>query len=217
MTLESDVTNPWNIGSDLKTWHTGGNIVLGYKLNPNISFGIGYGGSYSMAETNCIEHYYGFGDKTEEAETDRTEDYDVCNDAVMHKIFLRGQYRMNDNRFAPIVGLDVGYRIISLFDPEDYYEYIKHYSRYIPSADVDYDINKSSLFFNPSIGFSLRSTNNSYFEMKLGYSFYGKIDGRSLEDYDSFGQHFVFEQKDSNLSGLFITMGWTHTFGSRQR
>ena len=217
LTLEADATNPWNIGGH-NFWNLGTNLVLGYKLNPNLSFGLGYGFSFASLEQKygdvVILEEYSQGTK----ELERLERRDDSVEGNMHKFFIRGQYRLNDNRFSPIASVDLGYRTLSLDDDEDFYHFVRNGSKQTgESLDEDYEFSKTSLFVSPAIGFSLRTTNNSYFEMKAGYSFNGKIDGKSVKD--AFGNHkyTLYEQKESKLSGPFITIGWTHTFGSRKK
>lgn len=237
LTLEADATNPWNIGSD-NSWNLGANLVLGYKLNPNLSFGLGYGGSYinvgqKFGDVVTSEEYFNYQTTSEGRELvsqgrNEIARYERTDDSVegnMHKFFVRGQYRLNDNRFSPIISVDLGYRTLSLDDDLDFYDFVRYGTKQTDESwDEDYEYSKSSLFVNPAIGFSLRTTNNSYFEMKVGYALYGKIDGKRVEDdYHTSGyagdyhRYTLYEQKESKLSGPFITIGWTHTFGSRKR
>jgi len=225
LTLEADVTNPWNMGSDV-FWSLGPNLVLGYKLNPNLSFGLGYGLSgvsvgnpdiliskeYNRTTTEGGEIVW-----PEGIEIDRSEKTNSDASLDMHKFFIRGQYRLNDNRFSPIASVDLGYRTLS-HNNEVYRSIRMRTNQNREEYDEDYEYNKSSLFVNPAIGFSLRTTNNSYFEMKLGYALYGKIDGKSVEYHNtSYHRYTLYEQKESKLSGAFLTIGWTHTFGSRKK
>lgn len=232
LTLEADAAAyPWN------GYNLGPNLVLGYKLNPNLSVGVGYGASFvhvgrEMGDVVTSEEYFDY--QTTSAgrelvsqgrkERDREEGYEMGGeDGQMQKFFVRGQYRLSDRRFSPIVGLDLGFRTLS-FD-EDLYDELRYRTKQTgESWDEEYEYSKSSLFVNPSVGFSLRTTNNSYFEMKVGYALYGKIEGKSVEDdYHTSGyaggyhRYTLYEQKESKLSGPFITIGWTHTFGSRKR
>lgn len=236
LTLEADAASSWDIGSEKCFANLGANLVLGYKLNPNFSVGIGYGASqihagYEIGDIVTSEEYFNYQTTPEgrelvsqgRKETDRREGDEGGTGGQMHKFFVRGQYRLNDKRFSPIVGVDLGFRTISL--NEDLYEVLRSGTKQTGEKwDEDYEYSKSSLFVNPSIGFSLRTTNNSYFEMKIGYVLYGKIEGKSVEDeYQTSGwgggyhRYTLYEQKDSKLSGPFITLGWTHTFGSRKR
>lgn len=227
LTLEADVTNPWNMGSN-NFCGLGPNLVLGYKVIPNLSFGLGYGLSginvgQKYGDVVWLEDYSRGGTATEGGEhvsQDRKEISrngmgDDCVAGLMHKFFIRGQYRLNNNRFSPIASVDFGYRTISL--EADLYNDVRLLTKQTGEGyDKDYEYSKSSLFVNPAIGFSLRTTNNSYFEMKLGYALYGKVDGKSVEVNSSYRVYRHYEQKDSKLSGAFLTIGWTHTFGSRK-
>ena len=57
------------------------------------------------------------------------------------------------------------------------------------------------------MGLSFRTTNNSYFKLKLGYNIAPKV---KLKDYE-------YEYSDPNIdkwgvSSLFLNIGFTHTF-----
>lgn len=239
LTLEADAVEPWNLSSDNRYGNLGPNIVLGYKLNPNLSVGVGFGASMNnvsreLGDEVISEEYFDKQTTTEgselvsrgKKEISRREGREVgSEEGYMYKFFVRGQYRLNDKRFSPIVGIDLGYRTISFDDDLDWYEYLRYETKQTDESwDDKYEFSKSSLFVNPSVGFSLRTTNNSYFEMKVGYALYGKIVGKSAEnDYHTSGyggdyhRYTNCEQKDSKLSGLYMSIGWTHTFGSRKR
>ena len=98
---------------------------------------------------------------------------------------LRGQYRLTDNRFSPIGCVDMGIRTFS-----------------------DWDNKPKSFFVRPAVGASLRSGNNSYWEIKLGYRIAGKT---TLKDDGS-----TYTGKVKN-SGFFLSIGWTHTLKWFQR
>ncbi len=100
---------------------------------------------------------------------------------------LRGQYRLNDNRFSPIGCLDMGIRTLS-----------------------DWENKPKSFFVTPAIGASLRSANNSYWEIKLGY----KIGTKATIKEDSGKYIYTGDVKNT---GIFLSIGWTHTLKWLQR
>lgn len=233
LTFEADGTNLWSIGSDSHFYTGGGNVVLGYKLNENISFGVGYGCAYMSAYSSITEKIYSGSYEyrtddngknvviTNEGTDIVSENYGTSGDvALMHKYFLRGQYRLNNERFSPIANIDIGFRKYVFDTPNNgyYYDYGDASNNWF--YDEEDLINTSPFFISPSVGFSLRTTNNSYFEMRLGYTMAPKIDG--MTDYSEYGNRpsnktlYVYELKPRSMSGVFLTIGWTHTFGSRK-
>lgn len=230
LTLEADGTNLWSIGADSHFITGGGNLVFGYKVNPNISVGVGYGGAYMDARASLITTTYTGNYDYKENEKGKKEVITNENTIIssdkeadgeygaMHKFFVRGQYRLKNDRFSPIVNIDLGFRNLSFTYEKDYYGNLRSVTgRYGDDYDSEYNPNKSSLFISPSVGFSLRTTNNSYFEMRLGYMIAGKIDGKTADkEYYTNKMLSIYEQKARSTSGGFLTIGWTHTFGSRK-
>ena len=222
VTLEGEGLNPWNIGN-FKGFITGGaNIVLGYKINPNISVGLGYGASYAHigdTKTEIIKYSESWGEG-DEISREIEEPGGSSNDCVMHKIFVRGQYRLNDNRFSPIAAVDLGIRKYNF--SENIYSTYSYGNKLVFKKDDDLTPPKSAFFVKPSIGFSLRTTNNSYFEMHVGYDFSKGL--KEVTGYVNTNNYYnrnryssiACVQKSRSLSGLFFPLGWTHTFGSRK-
>lgn len=91
LTYELDTQKPWNLlGGKVGVSNAGLQFVWGYKFNPNISLGLGYGASYSSF-TYC-------------------EDGEDTAECVMHKFFVRGRYRLNNKKCSPFASLDLGLR-----------------------------------------------------------------------------------------------------------
>lgn len=108
-------------------------VVGSYKWSRLLSFGLGYG-------------YGGNLDG---------------NEYTQHRLFARGQYRMNDRRFSPIVGCDIGYFANS------------HTTGYFDSSN--------GFIVSPTVGLSLRPSANSYLDFRLGYEL-----GPDIEDNNSY-------------------------------
>lgn len=211
LTLEAGGPNFWKMGSyedcsysgdgedaDTKGFGAmGANIVLGYKWNPNISFGLGYGASYFRYNLKCTDkdgaHAAGVSD----------------NGGVMHKVFLRGQYRLTDSKFSPFVSADLGMRLYGTLDADYVYWNLNTF------CDKDVKPKKSGFFLTPAVGVSFRTTNNSYLEARLGYEISGKLSAQEGTYAD--GSERTVEYDAVRMSGLFFSVGWTHTFklGSR--
>lgn len=72
----------------------------------------------------------------------------------------------------------------------------------------------AGIFVSPSIGMSLRTTNNSYLELKAGYSIAPNILGKEYEgEFDIHGRNYYKASCQSvKMSAPFVTLGYTHTF-----
>lgn len=178
----------------------GGAIVLGYKWNKNISFGLGYAGSY-FTDRQKEEKYRVYEDLKEPFYSG----YEYSKEfwGAQHKVFLRGEYRLNDNKFSPLASLDLGCR---LYADHSYSGYPGYYGE-----DIEDLCPKSSFFVTPAIGASLRTTNNSYLTLKVGYELASAFKEQTMEEkywYETY--EYVF--KKNSTSGLFLSLGWTHTF-----
>ena len=98
---------------------------------------------------------------------------------MITKYFIRGQYNLTSKRFSPFVACDAGMRTYS------YYDYISR-----PKS--------TDFYVAPSIGLSIRTTNNSYLDLKVGYSLASKE---------------VIDDAIVSGSAPFISLGFRHTFG----
>ena len=103
------------------------------------------------------------------------------------KFFLRGQYNLTSKRFSPFIACDAGMHMYS------YYDYISK-----PKS--------TGFYVDPSIGLSIRTTNNSYLDLKVGYS---------LTTVDVTDDDMYFTESENSVSGSapFISLGFRHTFG----
>lgn len=167
------------------------NLVFSYKLNSHLSLGIG-GGYEELTPEGKGQAQYISG----AAESHYSMTFGVA-EAV--RGFLRGSYRITERRFAPIVSCDAGMRFYTnnnsyIAEREFYY--------------VDYEDN--AFFIAPSVGFSWRTTNNSYIEMKAGYEF--AQPNKSQKDVYT-GYYYCVPSINTNAT--FVSLGFTHTFGKR--
>lgn len=186
-------------------WGYGANLVCTYKLNPHFSVGGGVG----------YEMYAPFADIYPSSKSEKTGDiqlvyvnssgvreeyYDYGGDGGRAiNLFARGVYRLTDRRFSPFVSVDAGVRLCS-------------FQNFSMQTDELEGPKETLPFVAPAIGVSLRTTRNSYIELKGGYAFEPNVlkaqkAGLSDGSYISTGSQ--------NHSRLFISLGFTHTFGKR--
>lgn len=188
LTVEADLVNPWAIGGgdekEAPFASLGPKFTLSYKFNPQLSLGVGYGISCFRTDFERKTQYY--------------DSYDEIFGGV-HKIYLRGQYRLTDRKLSPFAMVDLGVRKYKIEDPEFIYADYGASDGPMPK--------KAGLFVQPAIGASLRTTNNSYLELKIGYDISGKF-GKQEYNNVEFGA--------APGSGFSIGLGWTHTFGSKR-
>ncbi len=176
-----------------------GAIVCTYKFNPNISVGLGFGYEYldGLDVDDAIE-------MTEQSRYGgtNTETYNFhVNEFTTKKFFIRGAYRLNDKKFSPFASCDLGMNFYSLEDPVEYTD-----------AAGALDIPSTGIYIAPAIGLSLRTTNNSYWELKAGYTLAPSIMGNSAS-YSYNDMPATISCKSISMSQPFITIGYTHTFG----
>lgn len=186
LTIEQQDVSPWNFDKDGKYSAMGGAIVLGYKWNKNISFGLGYAGSY-FTDLQKEEKYRVYEDLKEPIYSE----YEYSKEfwGAQHKVFLRGEYRLNDNKFSPLASLDLGCR---LYADHSYSGYPGYYGE-----DIEDLCPKSSFFVTPAIGASLRTTNNSYLTLKVGYELASAFKEQTMEEkywYETY--EYVFKKKN---------------------
>lgn len=208
-TLEGGATG-FSFG-DYKDYN-GGNFafVATYKYNPHLSFGLGFGGDIAkMGKENAIRsllvrndgRVFGGGSQ------------DLCVDVTAYKVFLRGQYRLTDRRFSPFVSCDAGLRFYSYGESDYYGDYAENYE-----SSLEYVLGKAkttACYLAPAIGVSLRTTNNSYLELKMGYALTPGISGKKGEkEYESNNLSFMHSAscKPMKMSAPFVSLSLTHTF-----
>lgn len=182
LTYELDTQKPWNIaGGSNGVSNAGLQFIWGYKFNPNISLGLGYGASYATYEYN---------------------EYSSYAKCIMHKVFVRGRYRLNDNKCSPFASLDLGLRKYSFDKDDDVWEGT------ISSDNLD--IPKSGLYLSPAVGLSVRTANNTTLDMNVGYTLTGGAD----KQIDNWDREII---SSSNWGGIFFNIGFTHTFGKTSK
>lgn len=198
-TIEGEANNKTSRGG-------GGNLIITYKLNPHIS--IGAGGGYHVfspykedgSGDDFIQHLYKSTNEWKE------EHLSYYGNVSMFTFFARGNYRLTDKRLSPIASVDAGIRK---------YNWETERAPYGESWRTDRMLeqpNTTSFFIAPSIGFSLRTTKNSYLELKAGYNISPKLKAIKTADYD--GNNY-YSTHSKSLSYGFMSIGFTHTFGKR--
>ncbi len=194
LTLEANTDSPWNYADDNFGYAGyGGALVVTYKMSPTLSFGLGYG--LESFELSCPYEENGVRDEF---------DYG-WDDGMAHNLFLRGQYHLNENKISPFVSCDLGMRFYSFEGDEELYGLNSTY-------DFDKKNPASSVFMAPAVGVSLRTSNNSYFEFKLGYKIAPKLSEKSASYEDRRGNTHTAVYEGTSLSTVFLKIGFTHTF-----
>lgn len=172
-------------------------LVFTYKMNPNISLGIG-------ASVDIVDTYKedALRRTTVRFENEENESYsDIDDDFCTVNLFVRGLYRLTNRRLSPFVACDAGIRFYTL---DDYDFYWRNNDREILGEQKE-----KSFFIAPAVGLSLRTTNNSYLELKAGYSLTPKYSKNGEVKYDDYTSKASLNLK---MSAPFITLGFTHTF-----
>lgn len=187
----------------------GANLVCTYKLNPHFSVGgsVGYekfkpfeaggtdGGFYSEGEDiQVITPGRNSGEYNEDY-------YAYYGDVTALNVFARGVYRITDRRFSPFVSVDAGVGLYS-FDEA----MIQGYD------DMFDEPSKIRPYVSPAIGLSIRTTKNSYIEIKGGYTFVTGV--KAQKSYNAEQDTYV-STAGKSLCRPFVSLGFTHTFGKR--
>ena len=199
-------------------WGGGGNLVFSYKINPHLSVGLGVGLEWlqAFADPESASDAGSADVQVVHSGRDHTGGfflyenfYNFQGEVLGGNFFARGTYRLTDRRLSPFASLDLGikkYASLSSFDNSCYY-YL-----YSTGTDVDYTPDISTgVFASPAVGLSLRTTNNSYLELKVGYFMTPNIDSRKEVVADG----VYVSTASKSLSHLYISLGFTHTFGKR--
>lgn len=194
LTIEGDLNNKERLGG-------GGNLVFTYKLNPHISVGLG-GGFHAFSPFN---QDYDYGNDIQYVNGMRETTYGYQGSPTMYTFFARGNYRLLDTRLSPIGTIDIGMRKYKWGD-EEYEPYGYELSgEYLKAPST-------SFFVAPAIGASLRTTNNSYLELKVGYNISSNLKAQKWGDFEN---GVYYSTKSKSMSYGFISVGFTHTFGER--
>lgn len=189
-TIEGEANNETRFGG-------GGNLIITYKLNPHISIGAG-GGYHIFSPYKQDDEFIQY------IHHGKEEYLSYFTDVKMFTVFARGNYRLTDKRLSPIASVDAGIR--------------KYGETYAPNGYICYNTNetlepnKTSFFVAPSMGLSMRTTKNSYIELKVGYNIASKLKAIKVADYE---RNTYYSTHSKNLSYGFISIGFTHTLGKR--
>lgn len=196
LTIEGELNNRERTGG-------GGNLVLTYKINPHISLGLG-GGYHAFSPFNKDGEDIQYANKYSYYDSSLSEtQYAYKGSPEMYTFFARGNYRLLDKRLSPIGTIDLGMRKYKWNDEYEPYGYeLKEYLK-APG---------SSFFVAPAIGASLRTTKNSYLELKVGYNIASNL---KAQKYGDFEKDVYYSTKSKSMSYGFISIGFTHTFGKR--
>lgn len=196
LTIEGELNNRERTGG-------GGNLVLTYKINPHISVGLG-GGYHAFSPFNKDGEDIQYANKYSYYDSSLSEtQYAYKGSPEMYTFFARGNYRLLDKRLSPIGTIDLGMRKYKWNDEYEPYGYeLKEYLK-APG---------SSFFVAPAIGASLRTTKNSYLELKVGYNIASNL---KAQKYGDFEKDVYYSTKSKSMSYGFISIGFTHTFGKR--
>lgn len=177
---------------------SGANLVIGYKLNPHLSIGVGAGGSgLSPFEESGEGVDIQIVSVDKQNETSEEKYYDYQDSFSEFKFFVRGTYRLTEKRLSPFATIDVGARLYSM----DSYNLSSSHAE-LPD-DMGY-------FAAPAIGLSLRTTNNSYLELKGGFLMSTRMGNKGYTD-----EGIYYSCRSVSLSAPFVSLGFTHTFGKR--
>ena len=187
-------------------------FVLSYKWNKNLSFGLGFG-----MESNKVDYddesRHGLLTFTDSRGQLRESPVSTEKDLYLYKFFARGTWRFLDYRISPIVSCDLGVKWMANYD---YYNLgLGVYEVGDELAELTDDYSYSGFYFTPSVGVSLRTTNNFYLEAKVGYSCTAAIKEKSEtvnSIYDGYETEFDVSLPKRKMSSLFFSIGFTHTF-----
>ena len=180
----------------------GGALTVTYKFNHNLSAGIGIG--TDGVESSIID---GLGLlKIEEGKV--VEQYKtVATMNTCPKIFVRGMYSLNKKRFSPFISCDAGLRLYS-FD----YGYGSEEKSLEDIFDIVGDYPSSALYIEPAVGISIRTTNNSYFDIKVGHSLSPSVSSKHADITDE-SCCVAAHRASFKVTAPFVSVGFRHTFG----
>ncbi len=185
--------------SDEDDYH-GGNFAIAftYKFNHHLSAGLGYGGDFVDGMESRGRYL-----KTDANGKTLTDNSVLYPLESAFKVFLRGQYNLTKKRLSPFVACDAGVRFYQ-YDSFDIGSY---------EEAEDYIGKPSSVgaYVEPSIGVSLRTTNNSYLDLKVGYAFAPNISDSMKEEKIDEGYRAGYRSSLS-VSAPFVSLGFRHTF-----
>lgn len=158
-----------------------GDLLIGYKMNPNLSFGVGYSLGQIEAPYSTYEEEATNADQSDAHPTyskETTSEY-----LMQHSLFVRGKYRLNDNKFSPFASVDVGWHFFKWNENAGQYGLQNGWG-----LDKD-KLRKVGLFLTPAVGGSLRVAPNSYLEFKIGYEIATKAIGNTETEWVKSGRY----------------------------
>ncbi len=179
--------------------YKGGQMALAftYRFNHKLSAGFGFGGDIATPSSG-----YGLLDVNGGEAREYMYSLELREPV---RVFLRGQYNLNEKRFSPFVSCDAGLRF---------------YSYKMSALETDNltlgEPSKMGFYAEPAVGFSLRTTNNTYLDVKAGYSFAPEISSKKLETTVDGGAYHAEERGSIKVSAPFVSIGIKHTFGFGQ-
>lgn len=189
----------------------GGSVLIGYKWSPRLSLALGIGATHSTYDVDQPDlTYYSQPDAGGDVVGTDENDYDNSFNSNFLKIFIRGQYRFTDRKFAPFASIDLGYTTdtykdnILLYHPTKYNEYLKEKAK--------------GLFVRPAVGVSMRMGSNSYLELRAGYNFTPSVPKNNVclnetgTLYRKRYESVRITNSGKGLSDLFVALSYKHTF-----
>lgn len=172
--------------------------VVTYKFNHNLSAGIGVGCEF-LDGMDIRGGYLNYA--SDASRPSSAGMWSSLDNAA--KIFVRGQYNFTKKRFSPFVACDAGLRM---------YQYESNVDISDEAQSAIGKPSSSAMYMEPSLGFSLRTTNNSYIELKAGYALAPNISGSASEFKDETGYRASY-RSSLKTSAPFVSLGFRHTFG----
>lgn len=205
---------------ETEIYNFGSSVAASYKLNPHLSFGVGYG--YAIFSDKGYNEG-SFGGIFYQDNSD-VGDIEGC---LLTRLFLTGQYRLLNKRVSPIIGANGGFQTVHHNDiSATYVWYCKEDDKWgtsYSSEASDY-YRKRSLFFSPFFGVSCRLRGNNYLSLKMSYVFADKLNPKndtfSYENrysyYDYHYENCHFEEKLKVGGNTMVMINYTHTFNFGQ-
>ncbi len=199
-------------------YNYGGNFILGYKINPHLFVGAGFG--YNILSGMFGGYDYGI----QVISTYRDDNYHrydcyLAGDITAIDGFARLTYRISKRRWSPLLNLDLGVSHLS------YSEWLYDGNASWGGSTYNLETNKKifgepkslNLYATPSFGLSVRAGRNTYFDLKAGYQFRQNFGGKKViyTEGDRYPTTYYGAMREIPLSSFVFTLGITHTFGER--
>lgn len=203
-----NVKSPW----DENRLGVTGDLLIGYKMNANLSFGVGY--SLGQVDTP-YSTYEEKATQTDKSDAQPVQDYDSEDNETyeyptQHSFFFRGKYRLTDKKFSPFASVDLGWH---------FFKWNKDAGNFSLQNGNGLDkekLRKVGFFLTPAVGGSLRVAPNSYLELKVGYEIATKAISNSESEWKTYGSRYSqyykrTVQKGKSLSGVTFSLSFVHT------